>query len=99
MLILVFGVDYRYVQAGYIDTTLRFGFFDLPLRMVVPFVVSLLMLGGCCSCSCRDLHRPRHHCGGAGSARAAADGGRPDQDQAHRVRDLDCDRLDRRRAS
>jgi len=45
-LILVFGVDYRYVQAGYIDTTLRFGFFDLPLRMVVPFVVSMLMLGG-----------------------------------------------------
>jgi branched-chain amino acid transport system permease protein len=45
-LILVFGVDYRYVQAGYIDTTLRFGFFDLPLRMVVPFVISMLMLGG-----------------------------------------------------
>src|SRR6187431_253499 len=41
-LILVFGVDYRYVQAGYIDTTLRFGFFDLPLRMVVPFIVSML---------------------------------------------------------
>jgi branched-chain amino acid transport system permease protein len=46
MLILVFGVDYRYVQAGYIDHTLRFGFFDLPLRMLVPFVISLLMLGG-----------------------------------------------------
>ncbi len=45
-LILVFGVDYRYVQAGYIDTTLRFGFFDLPLRMVVPFIISMLMLGG-----------------------------------------------------
>jgi branched-chain amino acid transport system permease protein len=45
-LILIFGVDYRYVQAGYIDTTLRFGFFDLPLRMVVPFVISMLMLGG-----------------------------------------------------
>src|SRR5262245_63002895 len=26
MLILVFGVDYRYVQAPYIDQTLRFGF-------------------------------------------------------------------------
>jgi branched-chain amino acid transport system permease protein len=44
MLILVFGVDYRYVQAGYIDHTLRFGFFDLPLRMLVPCVFSLLML-------------------------------------------------------
>jgi len=45
MLILVFGVDYRYVQAGYIDQTLRFGFVDLPLRMLVPCVLSLAMLG------------------------------------------------------
>jgi branched-chain amino acid transport system permease protein len=45
MLILVFGVDYRYVKAGYIDQTLRFGFVDLPLRMLVPCVMSLLMLG------------------------------------------------------
>jgi branched-chain amino acid transport system permease protein len=44
MLILVFGVDYRYVQAGYIDKTLRFGFVDLPLRMLVPCVLSLAML-------------------------------------------------------
>jgi branched-chain amino acid transport system permease protein len=44
MLILVFGVDYRYVQAGYIDKTLRFGFVDLPLRMLVPCVLSLGML-------------------------------------------------------
>jgi branched-chain amino acid transport system permease protein len=44
MLILVFGVDYRYVQAGYIDKTLRFGFVDLPLRMLVPCVLALLML-------------------------------------------------------
>jgi len=46
LLILVFGVDYRYVQADYIQTTLRFGFFDLPLRMVVPFVVSGVLLVG-----------------------------------------------------
>jgi branched-chain amino acid transport system permease protein len=46
LLILVFGVDYRYVQADYIQTTLRFGFFDLPLRMVVPFVVSAVLLIG-----------------------------------------------------
>jgi branched-chain amino acid transport system permease protein len=44
MLILVFGVDYRYVQAGYIDQTLRFGFVDLPLRMLIPCVISLMML-------------------------------------------------------
>jgi branched-chain amino acid transport system permease protein len=46
MLILVFGVDYRYVQAGYIDTTFRFSFMDLPMRMVVPFVISMLLLFG-----------------------------------------------------
>jgi branched-chain amino acid transport system permease protein len=46
MLILVFGVDYRYVQAGYIDKTLRFGFVDLPMRMLVPCVFALLMVGG-----------------------------------------------------
>jgi branched-chain amino acid transport system permease protein len=46
ILILVFGVDYRYVQAGYIDTTLRFSFVDLPLRMLVPFIISMLLLAG-----------------------------------------------------
>src|SRR5207344_2517183 len=35
-LILVFGVDYRYVQASYIGPTWRIGFVDLPLRMLVP---------------------------------------------------------------
>src|SRR2546425_3183796 len=45
MLILVFGVDYRYVQAGYIDYTWRLGWVDLPLRMLVPCVISLLILG------------------------------------------------------
>ena len=43
-LILVFGVDYRYVEAGYIGPTLRFAFVDLPYRMLVPCVLSLLML-------------------------------------------------------
>ena len=43
-LILVFGVDYRYVDAGYIGPTLRFAFVDLPYRMLVPGVLSLLML-------------------------------------------------------
>jgi branched-chain amino acid transport system permease protein len=43
-LILVFGVDYRYVQAWYIDTNLHLGVIDLPLRMLVPCVLSLLML-------------------------------------------------------
>jgi branched-chain amino acid transport system permease protein len=46
ILILIFGVDYRYVQATYIETTWRFGFVDLPLRMLVPFVVSMLLMAG-----------------------------------------------------
>jgi branched-chain amino acid transport system permease protein len=46
LLILVFGVDYRYVQADYIDKTLRLGFADLPFRMLVPCVISLLLIGG-----------------------------------------------------
>lgn len=46
LLILVFGVDYRYVQAGYIETTLRFSIFDLPMRMVIPFVISMMLLTG-----------------------------------------------------
>ena len=44
MLILVFGVDYRYVTASYIDQTLHFGFVDIPFRMLIPCVISLLML-------------------------------------------------------
>src|SRR4249920_316224 len=44
ILILVFGVDYRYVSASYIDATLHYGFVDLPFRMVIPCIISLLML-------------------------------------------------------
>ena len=43
-LILVFGVDYRFVEAPYIGPSLHFGIFDLPLRMLIPFVVSLVMI-------------------------------------------------------
>ncbi|HKF99552.1 MAG: branched-chain amino acid ABC transporter permease [Xanthobacteraceae bacterium] len=43
-LILVFGVDYRYVEAFYIGPTWRFGFVDLPLRMLVPCVMAILLL-------------------------------------------------------
>jgi branched-chain amino acid transport system permease protein len=42
-LILAFGVDYRSVTTRYIDTTLRFGAVDLPLRLFVPFAVSVAM--------------------------------------------------------
>jgi branched-chain amino acid transport system permease protein len=43
-LILAFGVDYRYVEARYIGPTWHIGFVDLPLRMLVPCLVSLLMV-------------------------------------------------------
>jgi branched-chain amino acid transport system permease protein len=42
-LILVFGVDYRYVEASYIGPSLHFGVIDLPLRMLVPCLVALAM--------------------------------------------------------
>jgi branched-chain amino acid transport system permease protein len=44
-LILVFGVDYRYVQAPYIGPSLQFGVIDLPLRLLVPFLVALALIG------------------------------------------------------
>jgi branched-chain amino acid transport system permease protein len=42
-LILVFGVDYRFVEASYIGPSIHLGFVDLPLRMFIPCAVSLLM--------------------------------------------------------
>jgi branched-chain amino acid transport system permease protein len=43
-LILVFGVDYRFVEARYIGPTLHWGPIDLPLRMLVPFAVSIALM-------------------------------------------------------
>jgi len=42
-LILIFGVDYRYVEARYIGPTETFGFVNLPYRMLVPCVLALAM--------------------------------------------------------
>jgi branched-chain amino acid transport system permease protein len=42
-LILTFGVDYRYVEATYIGPTWSIGFVDFPLRMLVPFTVSVIL--------------------------------------------------------
>src|ERR1700680_129475 len=46
VLILVFGVDYRYVNAPYIDKSYTIGLVQLPMRMVVPCVMSLVILAG-----------------------------------------------------
>jgi branched-chain amino acid transport system permease protein len=43
-LVLYFGVDYRYVNAAYIGPTWHFGDVDVPLRILVPCLVSLLMI-------------------------------------------------------
>ncbi len=44
VLVLVFGVDYRYVHAPYIGPSINIGFVDLPLRMLVPALVSVALI-------------------------------------------------------
>jgi branched-chain amino acid transport system permease protein len=43
-LVLYFGVDYRYVEAGYIGPAWHFAMLDIPFRILVPCVVSLLLI-------------------------------------------------------
>ena len=43
-LVLYFGVDYRYVEAPYIGPTWHFGDVDIPMRLLVPCLVSLLLI-------------------------------------------------------
>ena len=45
-LILVYGVDYRFVSAGYIGDTIKVGVVGIPLRMLVPFVVAAALTAG-----------------------------------------------------
>jgi branched-chain amino acid transport system permease protein len=44
-LVLTFGVDYRYVEAPYIGPTWHIAGLDIPLRILVPCVVSVLLIG------------------------------------------------------
>jgi branched-chain amino acid transport system permease protein len=44
-LVLVFGVDYRFVDAAYIGPSFPIGIVEVPLRMLVPCVFSLIMVG------------------------------------------------------
>lgn len=46
LLIIVFGVDYRYVEAPYLRTVWNIGFVALPLRMLVPFAVAAVLIVG-----------------------------------------------------
>ncbi|HEX8808540.1 MAG TPA: branched-chain amino acid ABC transporter permease [Xanthobacteraceae bacterium] len=43
MLVLYFGVDYRYVEARYIGPSWHFAMLDIPLRILVPCLVSLVL--------------------------------------------------------
>jgi branched-chain amino acid transport system permease protein len=45
-LVLIFGVDYRLVEARYIGPSIHLGLVDLPLRLLVPFLVAAVMVGG-----------------------------------------------------
>src|SRR5206468_12168115 len=45
-LVLIFGVDYRMVSTRYGDVTWRAGEVDFPMRLVVPFLVSVAMVVG-----------------------------------------------------
>jgi branched-chain amino acid transport system permease protein len=45
-LVLIFGVDYRLVQAPYIGVNLHLGFIELPYRLLVPFLVSMASVLG-----------------------------------------------------
>ena len=44
-LVLVFGVDYRLVEAPYIGPSFYLGVIEFPLRLLVPCLVSLVMMG------------------------------------------------------
>jgi branched-chain amino acid transport system permease protein len=45
-LVLYFGVDYRYVEARYIGPSWHFAMLDIPLRILVPCLVSLALTAG-----------------------------------------------------
>lgn len=45
-LLLSFGVDYRLVQTSYIGPNIGFDHIDLPLRMVIPFAGSVVLVTG-----------------------------------------------------
>ena len=45
VLIKAFGVDYQYIRAPYVTTTFNLGPIGFPMRLVVPFIGSLILLG------------------------------------------------------
>jgi branched-chain amino acid transport system permease protein len=45
-LLLIFGVDYRFVEAPYIGPTIPIGFVSIPLRLLVPLAAGIAVVGG-----------------------------------------------------
>jgi branched-chain amino acid transport system permease protein len=45
VLLLTFGVDYRFVEASYIGPTISYGFVSVPWRLLVPLIVGLATIG------------------------------------------------------
>lgn len=45
-LMLIFGVDYRFVEAVYIGPTITIGFVSIPWRLLVPLIIGLAVIGG-----------------------------------------------------
>ncbi len=43
-LLLVFGVDYRFVEAKYIRKTIEFGYLAFPMRLVIPMIAGLAIV-------------------------------------------------------
>ena len=74
LLILVFGVDYRYVEAGYIGPTLQLRRHRFSAAHAGAVRRRAAHVRRAAALPVAHLHRPRHHGGGAGSTRAAADG-------------------------
>ncbi len=46
LIILIYGVDYRLVEADYIVQTMQIGPIGISFRMLVPFTVAMVMTGG-----------------------------------------------------
>ena len=61
MLILVFGVDYRYVEARYIGPSWRLGVMDFPLRMLVPCLARARDVRRAAALPVAHVHRARDH--------------------------------------
>ena len=97
ILVLVFGVDYRLVEAPYIGPTLHIGAVDLPLRLLIPCLVALAMVGGL------QVFLSRTFLGRAIQAVAQDQlalrlmAANPVQHQAHCIRVIDRYRIARRR--